>query len=73
MGGGGVVDILRSDGHWGDGTLVCRECGQRQATEPPGGAPLFCEPCHRLRKRGVCRRMFDAVLRLTPWGDGEAR
>ena len=74
-----MIDIQRTDGHWGDGTLVCSACGRRQATETaPGGAAL-CVPCNKLvilqlkgeRKHGVwkTKRIFDAVMRKLTGGD----
>ena len=71
-----MIDIRRTDGHWGDGTLVCSACGHRQATETSqSGAPL-CVPCdeelRRTMKRtagGKVQRMLDAVMRKLTGGD----
>ena len=72
------------DGHWGAGTMVCRCCGNRQATtHAPGGAEL-CAPCDkylremmsemmkRQQKHGVwkVKRMLDRVMRKLTGGDG---
>ena len=74
-----MIDILRTDGHWGDGTLVCQCCGGRQAPTPEAGCAALCVPCdeyHRgmmknQSKKGVwkVKRMLDAVVRKLTGGD----
>ena len=64
-----MIDIKRTDGHWGDGSLVCSECGLKQATETaPSGAPL-CEGCHAKLGVWTGKRIFDAVIRKLTGGD----
>ena len=66
------------DGHWGDGTMVCRCCGSRQATtHAPDGAEL-CASCDkylremmkRQQKHSVWKRMLDRVMRKLTGDDG---
>ena len=74
-----MIDILRTDGHWGDGTLVCQCCRGREAPPPAAGGPALCVPCdeylrgmmkHQL-KHGVwkVKRMLAAGMQKLTGGD----
>ena len=73
-----MIDIQRTDGHWGDGTRVCSACGSRQATKTSqSGAPL-CVQCDEERRMttkstasGKVKRIFDAMVRKVTGGDAE--
>ena len=71
-----MIDILRTDGYWGDGTLVCRCCQQHEAPQPAAGDPALCDPCNEYLRRtmkrtagGKVQRMLAAVKRKLTGGD----
>ena len=75
-----MIDIKRTDGDWGVGTLVCQCCRGREAPTPAAGGAALCVPCDEYLREmmkhqseyGVwnVKRILGAVMRKLTGGDG---